>query len=157
MAYENIGKYIPKRGRVIYPKEMPQVYWKASQVSLLLYRKENKLHNRDKDLISYLIKESPEIETCYYLFQRFREMLENKDSDSLSKWVDDAMSSSIKELHSFGQGVLNDFSAVKNAISLPWSNGQVEGQVNKLKMIKRQMFGRASFNLLRKRLVCDNG
>lgn len=131
------------------------MYWRPAQVSLLLYRKENELNGKDWKLVSSLIKASSEIETCYYLFQSFREMLETKEGDNLSKWVEDAMASSIKELCSFGQGVLNDFSAVRNAESLPWSNGQVEEQVNKLKMLKRRMFGRASFNLLRKRFVCD--
>lgn len=84
-------------------------------------------------------------------------MLESKEGDRLSKWVEDAMATTIKELCSFGQGVLKDFIAVQNAVNLPWSNGQVEGQVNKLKTLKRQMYGKASFNLLRKRLVCDTG
>ena len=49
------------------------------------------------------------------------------------------------------------FDAVKAAVSLKWSNGQVEGQVNRLKNIKRQMYGRASFELLRKRVLMDSG
>jgi transposase len=53
----------------------------------------------------------------------------------------------------FANGLLRDYQSIKNAISLPWSNGPVEGNVNKLKTIKRQMYGRASFDLLRKRLV----
>ena len=117
----------------------------------------DELHGKDSDLIIYLIKKSSDVETCYHLFQRFREMLENKDGDSLNKWVKDAMVSSLKELGSLGQGVLKDFSAVRNAATLPWSNDQVEGHLNKLKMLKRQMFGRASFNLLRERFVCYTG
>jgi hypothetical protein len=105
-AYENIGKYMPKRDKVIYPKDWPRVYWTPAQVSLLLYRKANELYHKDWSLISYLIKESPEIEICYCFFQRFREMLENKDGDSLSKWIEDVMATSVKELQSFGQGVL---------------------------------------------------
>jgi len=46
--------------------------------------------------------------------------------------------------------------AVKNALTLPWRNGQVKGQINKLKSIKRQMYGRDSFNLLRKRLLLNS-
>jgi transposase len=63
----------------------------------------------------------------------------------------------IKELKSFSSGLMSDFIAVKNALTLPWSNGQVEGQINKLKTIKRQMYGRASFDLLRKRLLLNTG
>jgi transposase len=156
-GYVNISKYVEKHEKIKYPKDLPLAYWRPAQVSLLLYRNANELHNKDKDLLEYLIKESTEIETCYCLFQRFRAMLESKDGNVLRKWVDDAVAASIKELRSFGQGILSDFSAVQNAVSLPWSNGQVEGQVNKLKMLKRQIYGRASINLLRKRLVGMNG
>lgn len=62
-------------------------------------------------------------------------MLENRKGDHLIKWIDYAMPTPIKELSSFDQGVLKDFVAVQNAVNLPWSNGQVEGQVNKLKML----------------------
>lgn len=55
----------------------------------------------------------------------------------------------------YARGFLSDFEATKNALTLPWSNGQVEGQIDKLKTIKRQMYGRASFALLRKRLLLN--
>lgn len=156
-GYVDIGKYVGKREKIEHPKDLPLVYWRPSQVSILLYRDPKEVHKKDQNLLDYLRKESTEIEACYYLFQRFRVMLENKEGNILRKWVDDAMSASIKELRSFGQGILNDFYAVQNAVALPWSNGQVEGQVNKLKMLKRQMYGRASFDLLRKRLVGMDG
>ncbi|MEM7759999.1 MAG: hypothetical protein AAF298_18020 [Cyanobacteria bacterium P01_A01_bin.40] len=50
--------------------------------------------------------------------------------------------------------VKEDWAAVKNGVTLSWSNGQVEGQINRLKMLKRQMYGRASHNLLKKRFLC---
>ena len=59
----------------------------------------------------------------------------------------------ITELKSFATGLLSDLQSVENAINLHWSNGPVEGNVNKLKMIKRQMSGRASFDLIRKGLI----
>ena len=70
------------------------------------------------------------------------------------KRIKDARSTLIKGFHTFCLGVLNDFSVVQKCVYSSMRNGQVEEQVNKLKMIKRQMYGRASFNLLRKRLVC---
>jgi len=54
---------------------------------------------------------------------------------------------------SFANSLLSDFDAVKNAMLLEWSNGQVEGQINKLKTVKRQLYGKASFNLLKKMLT----
>jgi hypothetical protein len=54
----------------------------------------------------------------------------------------------MQELKGFVNGLLNDYEAIKNAITLPWSNGRVEGHINKLKTIKRQMYGRTGFNLI---------
>jgi transposase len=124
---------------------------------LILYRKENEINDKDRSLVSFLNKESPEIETCYHLFQRFREMLENKEGDRLSKWVEDAMATSIKGTLQFWPGSLARLFSCSKSCKPSMEYGQVGGQVNKLKTLKRQMFGRASFNLLRKRLVCDTG
>jgi transposase len=155
-VYTNFGKYLPGRQKIVYLRELPMVYWRLRQVSLFLYRKPQELNSREKDLVSYLVKESPEVRKCFCLFQRFREMIEDKEGMGSIKWVEDAMDSSIKELRSFAQKILNDYSVVQNAICLPRSNEQVEEQIKKLKMIKRQMYGRAGFNLLRKRLVLEN-
>jgi transposase len=54
---------------------------------------------------------------------------------------------------SFANGLRQDFSAVYNALSMVWSNGQVDGQINRLKFVKRMMYGRANFDLLRKRFL----
>jgi transposase len=79
--------------------------------------------------------------------------MENKQGNKLNKWIAKGMDCPIHELRAFAKGLLTDFTAVKNAFSSQWSNGQVEGQINKLKTVKRQMYGRASFILLRKRMI----
>ena len=56
-------------------------------------------------------------------------------------------------LRNFANGLLRDIKAVENAIRLPWSNGTVEGHLNRIKSIKRQMYGRASFELLRRKVI----
>ena len=68
-------------------------------------------------------------------------------------WIERALSSSTAELQSFAKGLQQDLAAVAAGISLPWSNGQTEGQVNRLKLIKRTMYGRAGFDLLRQRIL----
>jgi transposase len=136
---------------------LKEIAWIPSKVSLLLYRKKETLSQREKELLKYLQKKSPEIKSASLLSHKFREMMENKQGHLLKKWVKEVEHSSIKELKGFAKGLLSDYQAVKNALSLPWSNGQVEGQINKLKMIKRQMYGRASFNLLRKRIILSGG
>jgi len=77
----------------------------------------------------------------------------NKNGNKLKDWINRAKSSGLSEMSRFAEGLLTDYAATESALSLPWSNGPVEGNVNKLKTIKRQMYGRASFELLRKRLV----
>jgi transposase len=59
----------------------------------------------------------------------------------------------VAELQSLAAGILRDFDAVRAALTLPYSNGQTEGQVNKLKNLKRQMYGRANFDVLRRRVL----
>jgi len=157
VGHQHISKYMPKRARIIHPKELPLLHWRPAQVSLLLYKRPHELRTRKLALVNYLRKESGDVDTAFIMFQDFRKMMEKKEGARLAKWIDDVNDSSIKELQSFALGVVNDFAAVQNALTLRWSNGQVEGQINKLKTIKRQMYGRASFNLLRKRLVCNNG
>jgi transposase len=68
----------------------------------------------------------------------------------LDPWIEKTKASGITALRNFAIGLLNDYNAIKSASSLKWSNGQVEGQINRLKTIKRQMYSRASFQLLKK-------
>jgi transposase len=78
-------------------------------------------------------------------------MITDRQYDSLDKWLVQAENSQIIEFVRFAGGLRSDYKAVKAALTYAWSNGQVEGQVNRLKLIKRQMYGKAGFALLRKR------
>jgi transposase len=80
-------------------------------------------------------------------------MLAERRGTNLDAWLVQAEHNGIAELKSFAQGVGRDYAAVRAAFSSQYSNGQVEGQVNRLKLIKRQMFGRATFDLLRLRVL----
>jgi transposase len=92
-------------------------------------------------------------ETAYQLAQDFRVMVTKRQEGALHRWLTEANLSGIAELQSLAAGILRDFDAVRAALTLPYSNGQTEGQVNKLKSLKRQMYGRANFDLLRKRVL----
>ncbi len=81
------------------------------------------------------------------------ELLAGKKPDSLGPWMQRALAGSLTPFRSFAAGLHRDLDAVKAAFELPWSNGQVEGHVNRLKLIKRQMYGRASFDLLNTRVI----
>lgn len=73
--------------------------------------------------------------------------------EDLGAWVAQAKAGDIPELAGFAEGIRRDEAAVRAACSSPWSQGQVEGQVNRLKLLKRQMYGRANLDLLRRRLL----
>jgi len=81
------------------------------------------------------------------------EWLSKERGERLNDWLKKAWKSGIKEIASFAKSLLSDFDAVQNTMLLEWSNGQVEGQINKLKTVKRQLYGKTSFNLLRKMLT----
>ena len=136
---------------------IPLQSWSPSKVSLLLYRDESGLSKNEQKLLVKLKKSSPDIGTAHDLVRNFRNLIENKQGKLLKRWIKSAMESTVQELRAFAKGLLSDFQAVKNAFTLPWSNGPVEGQINKLKTIKRQMYGRASFSLLRKRMILGSG
>jgi transposase len=90
---------------------------------------------------------------AYQLAQDFRAMVTNRQVQVLGRWLEEAKASAIKELQSLATGILRDFDAVRAALATKHSNGQTEGKVNKLKCIKRQMYGRANFDLLRQRML----
>ena len=74
-------------------------------------------------------------------------------SADMTTWLADAGASGVPVIETFAAGLKADGSAIGAALTTPWSNGQTEGQVNRLKLIKRQMFGHASFELLRRRVL----
>ncbi len=73
--------------------------------------------------------------------------------DQLPQWIKAVRADGLPSLHAFVNGLERDLSAVTAGLALPWSSGVVEGHVNRIKMIKRQMYGRAGFSLLRKRVL----
>ena len=81
-------------------------------------------------------------------------MVRGKQPDRLDEWIGRAEQSQIKAVVGFAAKLRDDLDAVRNGVALWVSNGQVEGQVNRLKVLKRQMYGRASHELLKKRFLC---
>jgi transposase len=80
-------------------------------------------------------------------------MIKQREVDELDGWIEEASASQIKEMAGFAEGLKKDREAVRGTLQYEWSNGQVEGQVNRLKLIKRQMYGRAKFDLLKARVL----
>ncbi|MEO1300300.1 MAG: transposase, partial [Cyanobacteria bacterium J06636_16] len=87
------------------------------------------------------------------LAQDFAQMLRERQSEDFDSWLNRAMEGNLPALARFAEGLKEDYEAVKAGLILPWSNGPVEGQINRLKMLKRQMYGRASLDLLSNRFI----
>jgi len=96
----------------------------------------------------------PQLETTIELAQTFAAIVRQKLVDRFDAWLDQAASCAISAFQTFATELRRDYDAVRAALSLPWSNGPTEGHINHLKTVKRQMYGRGSFDLLRRRLLC---
>lgn len=103
-----------------------------------------------------LREKNPLISELWTLSERFRKMFEENSIIFFREWVDQVMHSNLNSLKIFVKGLIRDFEAVKAAIINKRNNGQTEGNVNRLKNIKRQMYGRAGFELLRRKVVLSN-
>lgn len=123
------------------------------QAMWLLVSEEQELSDEDIAYRRALCAHDTRIAQAAALAQRFVAMVRQRQADVLDSWMADAEASGIKELQNFAQSLRRDEEAVKAALTTEWSNGQTEGQVNRLKMIKRTMYGRAGFGLLRNRVL----
>jgi transposase len=95
----------------------------------------------------------PEAARIQQLAQSFSQMVREQEASKFDHWLEAARQSEITEFQSFAEGLNKDREAVTAALRYTWSNGQVEGQINRLKMVKRQMYGRAKLDLLRARVL----
>ena len=103
--------------------------------------------------VETLLQQSATIATMTTAVTTFFALVRERRAEDLDAWVAQAKASEIPELAGFGEGIRRDEAAVRAACSSPWSQGQVEGQVNRLKLLKRQMYGRANLDLLRRRVL----
>lgn len=90
---------------------------------------------------------------AYHLAQRFLQLLRGRQRDALEPWLAEAEGSDIPELRRFAAGLRRDRPAVEAGVAEAWSNGQTEGQVNRLKLVRRTMYGRGKLDLLRQRVL----
>jgi transposase len=103
--------------------------------------------------IDKLFQVNPEMKVVHNLAQAFSSMVREKNPSALDSFLTNAKNSAIKEFVNFAEGLSKEKPSIKAALTLKWSQGQVEGQVNRLKLLKRQMFGRAKLDLLSQRVL----
>jgi transposase len=112
-----------------------------------------RLTQKQQEQLGLLQEADRELGELYRLGQAFFGLLHEHSSSELTAWMESALESRAPELRSFARGLERDEAAVRAGLDLPWSQGQTEGQITRLKLIKRQGYGRAGFEVLRKRVL----
>lgn len=111
------------------------------------------LKDEEKPVVELLRQLSPEVVRSQGLALSFIGLVKERRPDDLREWLIEAGRSGVAEFVTFANGITSDIGAVRAALEHEWSNGQVEGQVHRLKLVKRQMYGRGKLDLLRARVL----
>jgi transposase len=122
----------------------------ARTIARLMTAGRDHLSKAETVIIAAIEQGVPTLVTARSLITDFQAIVRTKTASELPVWLDKAGTSLVA---SFARGVINDEKAVRAAMTSSWSNGQTEGQITKLKLIKRQMYGRGKIDLLQARLI----
>jgi transposase len=123
------------------------------QIASLVLRRPEQRSDDQRAYLRRLCAVDPAIATATELTEDFLVMLRRRQGERLPSWLDAAKTSGIDDLARFARKLRSDLPAVQAGLTLRQSNGQTEGQVNRLKLLKRQTYGRAKVDLLRKRVL----
>jgi transposase len=149
-----VARWVAKKRRTLPIKNLGPVPrkvvpWSPSRASWLFIKQACQLTAEDKAALARMHQTSEKAALAYSLGQQFTKMVRERCPALLVPWFEAVLKSGLSSLVRFAEGLRQDLAA----LSLPWSSGQVEGQINRLKFIKRQGYGRANFDLLRKRVL----
>jgi transposase len=125
----------------------------AKNVAALLMRREEKLNEEQEGYLQRLCASDAALADAHRLTQEFAKMVRNREGEKLDGWLKEADASDAAVMQRFSAGLKKDLEAVKAGLTESWSTGPVEGFINKLKLLKRQGYGRANFDLLRARAL----
>jgi transposase len=126
---------------------------KRVNIRWLCLRPPNQLEPHERDALQEVLADDERLAAGYDLLQRFRRLVARRSVRDLNMWLEAAVQSGLRPFASLARGIQTDYDAVVNGLKLAWSTGPVEGTVTRLKLIKRQGYGRASTRLLRRRLI----
>ncbi len=143
----------PQERKSIPPPPAPLENFSAQRATWLFVCQPEKLDERQQAELALIRQASPHAESAYCLAQAFMQMIREHTGEQLDTWLSSVEVSHLPELESFAKGIQQDKAAVQAGLTLPWSTGPVEGHVNRLKLIKRSMYGRAKLPLLRARVL----
>ncbi|MGI0486373.1 ISL3 family transposase [Pantanalinema rosaneae CENA516] len=165
-SYKTVAKYThqlrqtqrqqlsPQEGRGPAPRNMEfgQPPLSARRAAWLVL-KPSQQRSVEEEPLSAELQQHRDLAGAIQLAQQFADLVRQRQPQSLDRWLEQASRSSIKQFQNFAKSLREDYAAVKAGVTLAISNGQVEGQINRLKMLKRQMYGRAGFDLLQRRVL----
>lgn len=125
----------------------------AKNVAALFMRREEKLSEEQKEYLGRLCASDAALADARRLTQEFAGMVRGLEGEKLDGWLEEAGTSEAEVVRKYAAGLKKDLSAVRAGLTERWSNGPVESFVHKLKLVKRQGYGRAGFDLLRARVL----
>jgi transposase len=114
------------------------------------------LETEERAFVEHLVEISPVIAEAQILAREFDRILKQRDQAAFPGWMERASQSRIPEMKSLAAGIVRDRAAVVAALAHEWSNGTTEGHINRLKTLKRAMYGRAKFDLLRIKVLAGS-
>jgi len=139
---------------ILFPNPASNAACQERGPAFLYVSQAGKLDEKQREQIAQIRAAHADLDRAYDLTQAFVSTLADHRDTDLQSWLAQAEQSGIRELTSFAHGIRRDYAAVRAAFTSQWSNGPVEAQVNCLKLQKRLMFGRATFDLLRLHVLC---
>jgi transposase len=125
------------------------------QISYLFIARTERLSTAERLVLTQVQERLPLMRMVYALSQGFVRLVRERAGQELDTWLEQAQASAIRDVQNFAVGISKDKAAIAAGLTQRWSNGPVEGQVNRIKCLKRQMYGRANFDLLRRRVLAD--
>ena len=136
----------------IEAKNIEHIVERTTMISLL-YKEIENVKEITKELFDTVISMYPNAGIIYRTVRSFKEIMFSKKENKLDSWIVETKKLNIQEFNSFINGIERDIEAVKNGIKYEYNNGLAEGSVNKIKVIKRIMYGRCSFALLKQKVL----
>jgi transposase len=150
-SYSVVRDYLDQHGPARQP--LPPAPPTVRDVTGWIARHPDSLTDDDRPRLKALLERCPELQTASGQVRAFAVMMARLSGQDLPQWISDAKASALPGISSFATGLEQDLDAVTQGLTTRWNSGPVEGRVNHIKMIKRQMFGRAGLPLLRKRVL----
>ena len=144
---------LPAYARIALPYPGHRAPLSSRQAAWICLARPEQLNQQEVRLKALLPDAHPDLKLAVNAAQHFARIVRERLVDEFDGWLQSALQSEVGEVRAFARGIGRDYAAIVAALQLPWSNGLVEGHVNRVKFLKRQMFGRATFALLRFRVL----